>query len=465
MLAMTNIIAFNISPLCLAQTATKPFRVVVVDHETQWPVAMVELRTTHQLRFVSDNAGVIAIDSPEIMNLNTWFSVIGHGYEVPVDGFGYQGVRLTPTEGGSVRIELTRTTIAKRVGRLTGVGLFAESKKFGEYLDEPESQVFGCDSVQLASYKKKLIWAWGDTNIASYPLGIFAMTGATTSLRPFDSLEPPLKPQFKPFLDAQGRIRGMAEIPGSGPTWLTGYVSLPDAKGLEHLIAFYRKIKPPLDVYETGLCVWNDSNSSFEKLRTTWVSNSGLPKPSLAEDGHPVFWADEAGQRWLFFGNPFPRVQMLATFEAWQDTASWKTVAAPASLLSSGDDREITPQSGSIAWNEHRKRWVAVFVQKGGDSSFLGNVWYAESESPIGPWGRATKILSHDNYTFYNPRLYPEFNANDGSVLLFEGTYTATFANSPEKTPRYDYNQILYRLDLDDPKLIPSHSLTNKPIH
>ena len=420
MLAMANIIAFNISPLCLAQTATKPFRVVVVDHETQWPVAMVELRTTHQLRFVSDNAGVIAIDSPEIMNLNTWFSVIGHGYEVPVDGFGYHGVRLTPTEGGSVRIELTRTTIAKRVGRLTGVGLFAESQKFGEYLDEPESQVFGCDSVQLASYKKKLIWAWGDTNIASYPLGIFAMTGATTSLRPFDSLEPPLKPQFKPFLDAQGRVRGMAEIPGSGPTWLTGYVSLPDAKGLEHLIAFYRKIKPPLDVYETGLCVWNDSNSSFEKLRTTWVSNSGLPKPSLAEDGHPVFWVDEAGQRWLFFGNPFPRVQMPATFEAWQDTASWKTVPAPASLRSSGDDREITPQSGSIAWNEHRKRWVAVFVQKGGDSSFLGNVWYAESESPIGPWGRATKILSHDNYTFYNPRLYPEFNANDGSVLLLK---------------------------------------------
>lgn len=24
-------------------------------------------------------------------------------------------------------------------------------------------------------------------------------------------------------------------------------------------------------------------------------------------------------------------------------------------------------------------------------------------------------------------------------------------------TPRYDYNQILYRLDLDDPRLAPAH--------
>mgnify|MGYP000007466878 CR=1 FL=1 len=29
----------------------------------------------------------------------------------------------------------------------------------------------------------------------------------------------------------------------------------------------------------------------------------------------------------------------------------------------------------------------------------------------------------------------------------------AEFSGNPRKTPRYDYNQILYRLDLDDPKL------------
>jgi len=38
-------------------------------------------------------------------------------------------------------------------------------------------------------------------------------------------------------------------------------------------------------------------------------------------------------------------------------------------------------------------------------------------------------------------------------VVLFEGTYSTMFAASPPPTPRHDYNQILYRLDLDDPRL------------
>jgi hypothetical protein len=39
-------------------------------------------------------------------------------------------------------------------------------------------------------------------------------------------------------------------------------------------------------------------------------------------------------------------------------------------------------------------------------------------------------------------------------VIFFEGTYTHTFSGSAENaTPRYDYNQIMYRLNLDDPRL------------
>jgi hypothetical protein len=40
--------------------------------------------------------------------------------------------------------------------------------------------------------------------------------------------------------------------------------------------------------------------------------------------------------------------------------------------------------------------------------------------------------------------------------LLFEGTYTTTFENHAFPTARYDYNQILYRLELNDPKLKPA---------
>lgn len=40
-----------------------------------------------------------------------------------------------------------------------------------------------------------------------------------------------------------------------------------------------------------------------------------------------------------------------------------------------------------------------------------------------------------------------------GRFVYFEGTYTNTFTSNREKTPRYDYNQIMYRLDLADNRL------------
>ncbi|MBI3860545.1 MAG: hypothetical protein HY290_01470, partial [Planctomycetia bacterium] len=41
-----------------------------------------------------------------------------------------------------------------------------------------------------------------------------------------------------------------------------------------------------------------------------------------------------------------------------------------------------------------------------------------------------------------------------GRQIFFEGTYTHTFSGNPhETTPRYEYNQVMYRLDLDDPRL------------
>ncbi len=41
----------------------------------------------------------------------------------------------------------------------------------------------------------------------------------------------------------------------------------------------------------------------------------------------------------------------------------------------------------------------------------------------------------------------------DSPVLIFEGTFTREFADRPPAVPRYDYNQIMHRLDLDEPGL------------
>jgi hypothetical protein len=157
----------------LAAEGAEPCRIEVTEKGSGWPVPLVELRTTHHARFVTDNAGVIAFDLPEGMGREMWFDVIGHGYEVPRDGFGARGVRLKPEPGKTLRVEVNRTIVAKRIGRLTGAGLYAESQKLGRELELRETGVFGCDSVQNAVHRGKMFWAWGDTTIPNYTLGLF----------------------------------------------------------------------------------------------------------------------------------------------------------------------------------------------------------------------------------------------------------------------------------------------------
>lgn len=449
---MPNKLLYLLLAAATQAVALTPCRIEVVEKGSGWPVPLVELRTTHSLRFVTDNNGLIACDAPELMGRNTWFEVRGNGYEVPKDGFGMRGVRLMPEPGKTLKIEVQRSIIAKRLGRITGGGIFAESQKLGLEQDWKESGVFGSDSVQNAVYQGKMFWAWGDTTLPHYPLGIFDSSSATTTVRPLASLEPPLRLVLKYFLDREGKPRGVAKMAGPGPTWLTSYVSLRDKEGREHLVSTYAKIKDQLTVYERGLCVWNNESSSFESLRVLWKKADGKPEP-LVPDGHPSFWKDPQGREWLLIGNPLPNFRCPATFEAWQDSSMWEKLEPQQKLISASDGKPVKLHSGHIAWNGFRKRWVTVFMEGLGKPSALGELWYAEADSPVGKWGKAVKILSHDNYTFYNPRLHPEFTETNSPTLLFEGTYTEEFANRPQVTPRYNYNQILYRLDLDDPRL------------
>ncbi len=454
--AASSAAPFAILSLVGLSLAAEPCRIEVVEKGSGWPVPLVELRTTHHARFITDNAGVIAFDLPELMGRETWFDVLGNGYEVPKDGFGYRGARLTPEPGKTLRIEVQRTIIAKRLGRLTGSGLFAESQKLGHELDWPESGVLGCDSVQNAAHRGRLFWAWGDTTLARYPLGIFDMTSATTAIQPLKSFEPPLRLSFEMFADEQRRPRGVARMPGDGPTWVSGYVSLPNKAHLARLVGTYLKVRPPMEGYETGLCVWNDDKAEFERHRVLWSKSAEQPEHPPMPEGQPAFWKDEQGREWVLFGNPLPTLRCRATFEAWKDPAQWEVLTPQATLDSASGGQPVKPHSGSIAWNSFRKRWVTVFMQAFGKPSAFGELWYAEADAPAGPWGKAVKVLSHENYTFYNPRLHPEFTPEGSPILLFEGTYTLQFADRPVPTPRYDYNQILYRLDLDDPALKPA---------
>jgi hypothetical protein len=114
--------------------------------------------------------------------------------------------------------------------------------------------------------------------------------------------------------------------------------------------------------------------------------------------------------------------------------------------------KAVTAHGGSVSWNDYRKRWVMIAVEILG-SSVLGEVWFAEADTPLGPWVYARKVVTHETYSFYNPKQHPFFDQGGGRVIHFEGTYTTSFSGNTDPTPRYEYNQVMYRLDLADTRL------------
>ena len=440
--------------MLMTSAAVVPCRVKVVDDENGWPVPLVFLKTTHGLVYVTDNAGVAAIDAPELMDRETWFTVKSHGYGRKKDGFGNAGVRFVPRPGEEHVVKVTRRQIAKRLGRVGGAGLFAESQKCGEFLDAKESGEFGRDSVQTALYRGRVFWLWGDTNMQNYPLGIFNVTAATTPAPAFARPVPPVDPHYCGFTNANGRLRGVIKRQGGGPIWIFGLVTLKDAQGKEHLCGAWSQIKEFCTPEKNGLCEWDDDSESFKIVKTVWTRSKERPKAPRIPDCTVCRYIGPQGKKWLLFGNPFPFLRIPDSYEAYLDESTWEKVEKPKTVRAR-DGSEVTPAAGHMVWSGYRRKYVAIFQQKFGKPSGFGEVWYVESESPYGPWENAVKVVTHDNYTFYNPVIHTEGWNPNSPVLLFEGTYTASFADRPVKTPRWDYTQVLYRLDLDADWLNP----------
>ena len=326
----------------------------------------------HIVCVVTDNAGVIACDLPELMGRETWFTIFGHGYDVPSDGFGQRGVRLIPEPGKTLRVELHRQTIAKRLGRSTGAGIFGESQKLGRELDWQESGVFGTDSVQTAVHRGKLFWAWGDTNLAHYPLGIFDMTSATTPVQPLVSFEPPLRLKLDYFRDEKGVPRGVAKIPGVGPTWLTGYVISRLAMGtLDWSQVIGRSRLACASMRRACACgMMSERSSSCLKFcgrRRTNKANRHRARMAMRRSGKIM------RKEWVLFGNPLPHMRCPASFEKWREPSTWETLEPQKEFVSAADGQPVRPHTGSIAWNPFRKRWVTVFMESFGKPSVFGN--------------------------------------------------------------------------------------------
>jgi len=477
----------------------KYYKIEIVDQQTGRGVPLVELRTVHNVRYWTDSNGIVAFYEPGLMDRTVFFHVQSHGYEFPKDGFGYRGKALEVTEGGSARLKIKRINIAQRLYRVTGAGIYRDSLLVGQEVPirQPvlNGQVFGSDSVLSAVYRGKIYWFWGDTNRPGYPLGNFHVPGAVSRLPNDGGLDPEVGVDLEYFLDERGLAKETARMPGEGPTWLSGLVVLGGEAGRERMFAGYAKVRGLLEVYERGLVEFDPARQRFEKVVEFDMDAPAFP------DGHP-FKHTVDGVEYIYFADPFPLVRVRAGVEHLKQVASyesftclkensrreplefdrtadgklryaWKKNTPPvgpvqqAELIKAGrlkreeawlklqdveTGKPVVAHRGSVYFNAYRRRWVLIATELGG-TSHLGEVWYAEADAPEGPWVHARKIVTHRRYSFYNPKQHPMFDQQGGRVIFFEGTYVTTFSGNDDKTPRYDYNQIMYRLDLADPRL------------
>lgn len=493
-------LAFVLAPRAGAQA--KPFAIQVIDGQTGRGVPLVELRMVDNVRFYTDSAGLIAIADPTLLDRRIFFHVSSDGYEFPADGFGIRGVAIDLKPGGESKLKIKRLNIAERLYRITGEGIYRDSVLLGRPVPvrEPISnaQVAGQDSCQAAVYGGTIHWFWGDTNRLSYPLGHFGTSGATSSLPGSGGLDPSVGVDLAYYAGKDGFSRPMFRPDGAHPQWLDGLIVVKDDQQKDRLIGRVSRMKSLRECVSRSLVVFDDRAGGFENLMD-------LPlETPLALCGHP-FVVPEGQASHIYCGECFPDIRVKADWQSVRDPAQyeaftclvpgarhdrdhprldrdasgrlvwgWKRDTATlgpealAALIRRGtlksDEAYCRPldveahnpillHGGSVAYNAFRKRWIMIAVQLHGSSSELGEVWYSEADKPEGPWPWARKIVTHDRYSFYNPVHHPFFDQEAGRVIYFEGTYSNTFSGNDHPTPRYDYNQLMYRLDLSDPRL------------
>lgn len=479
----TLLLALCLLP-CIAR-ADAPFGIQIIDDQTGRGVPMVELETLARVRYVTDSAGFVAIDDPALFNGKVFFTITTPGYEFPVDGFGSRGKALPIKPGETETLKIKRLNIAERVYRVTGEGIYRDSVLLGRKppIAQPlvNAQVVGQDSVQATPYGGKLYFFWGDTLRQSYPLGQFRTAGATADL----TTDPSTGVDLRYFTNNDGFARAM--VPGAEPgvVWIEGLFTVKDDNGRERLLAHASRMQGLAKRLARALLVFDDESQTFKTLK-----DIDLDAP-LAPVGQATRVTD-GGVDYIYFTAPYPSIRVRATWKDATDPAAyeayvsergadgkptfvWKRGATPVRpsdlkpgegpfRLQDKDGKPFTLHGASVRWNEYRKRWVMIGVQHKG-ATIIGEVWYAEAERPEGPWDKAVKVATHHrdaepprnippaNYDFYNPVHHAFFDQDGGRVIYFEGTLSTMFSADLRPVPRYDYNQLMYRLDLSDERL------------
>lgn len=467
--------------------ADRPFVIQVVDTQTGRGVPLVELRTLNKQVWYTDSAGIAAISDSWLMGQDLHLEVRSHGYAFDERVFDQAAriVHLAP--GARVQLRIRRENIAERLYRITGAGIYADSVAAG--LPVPikrpllNGKVTGQDTNIAIPYNGRIYWFWGDT-FGPANAG-FKVSGATSALPGKGGLDPDLGIDLAYFVDQSGFSKQMLPIDRPGTVWLEGLMVVRDPSGHERLVATYTRQRGLGAAEERGIAVFDDAASVFRVL-------ARLPSTRGHRSSHPVRVTDGGRAYWYLYPNyrvpdDWNAIQDARAYEAYRCEAVAGARAAPPAagqaqnsiqctwkpggeFLDSPDERRLIEKGqlpaeaalfpfvdvdtgrpgnfamGSIAWNEYRKKWIML-------AGAWGDVYYSEAGAPQGPWLCARRIVRHERYNFYNVVHHPFFDKDNGRVIYFEGTYTTAFISGAQPTPLYDYNQIMYKLSLDDSRL------------
>lgn len=401
-------------------------------------------------------------------------------------------MKLTVKPGGSATIKLNRINIAERLYRITGEGIYHDSVLLGQRtpLKRPllNGQVLGQDTVIATLYRGRIYWCWGDTEKPSYPFGNFGASGATSELPGRGGLDPSLGVDLTYFVDQTGFSKPMCPNFGPGLQWIESLIAFRDERGVERLLARVASADGLKGTHDWHVAMFNDEKQIFESLvrwdirdmhdvttpfsarvgtnhyfyvypnyrvkadlhsltnRAAYEAFTCLAPPARYEGSASKLNRTPEGQlryEWRAGADRMdgPRMRELTKAGLLKPEEGWRQ------LYDIETGRPIHTDRGSVCWNAYRRRWIMI------TGGLPGEVWFAEADTPLGPWVYGRRVVSHDHYNFYNPTQHPFFDQEGGRAIYFEGTYTASFSGAKEKTPRYDYNQIMYRLRLDDPRL------------
>jgi hypothetical protein len=256
--------------------------------------------------------------------------------------------------------------------------------------------------------------------------------------------------RYRYFEGSDRMPKKMLPVTDPGVVWLFGLVEVEDKNRNHRLVAHYSRHLKLGQMVEHGIAIWNEPIQQFEKQVTFELDNKWrFPRGQAVRIKHE-------DSDYIYFTESFANVRAKASLESLLDPLqyqaltwdtetknyTWQTELPPttqkeeAEFIAQGSMRDsqaklqirdiqtgkpIQLHRASIDWNTYRQKYVMIACQIDDKSnpSYLGEIWYSEARGIEGPWNQAIKVATHPRYSFYN-----------------------------RQTPRYDYNQLMYRLDL-----------------